>query len=128
MIRRPPRSTLFPYTTLFRSCREVAPRLGRRIDRDRVSNRGQDAVPRWDRLPRVPSGARVFQSGPRGTGNLRSSGEVASALERSAGGEGGARAPPAVSSGARPGDGARLRALDLHDRARLPRDLGAPRT
>src|SRR2546426_6183348 len=26
MIRRPPRSTLFPYTTLFRS-REVAPRL-----------------------------------------------------------------------------------------------------
>src|SRR2546422_4187494 len=23
MIRRPPRSTLFPYTTLFRSCREV---------------------------------------------------------------------------------------------------------
>src|SRR3712207_8836912 len=27
MIRRPPRSTLFPYTTLFRSSREVAPRL-----------------------------------------------------------------------------------------------------
>src|SRR5256885_4283733 len=25
MIRRPPRSTLFPYTTLFRSCGEVAP-------------------------------------------------------------------------------------------------------
>src|SRR5256885_12728998 len=25
MIRRPPRSTLFPYTTLFRSCREPAP-------------------------------------------------------------------------------------------------------
>src|SRR5436305_10127848 len=24
MIRRPPRSTLFPYTTLFRSCRQVA--------------------------------------------------------------------------------------------------------
>src|SRR2546430_12488660 len=23
MIRRPPRSTLFPYTTLFRSCREI---------------------------------------------------------------------------------------------------------
>src|SRR3712207_8001171 len=29
MIRRPPRSTLFPYTTLFRSLREpVGPRLG----------------------------------------------------------------------------------------------------
>src|SRR3712207_9138835 len=27
MIRRPPRSTLFPYTTLFRSAREVAPAL-----------------------------------------------------------------------------------------------------
>src|SRR3712207_7908476 len=25
MIRRPPRSTLFPYTTLFRSCAEMAP-------------------------------------------------------------------------------------------------------
>src|SRR5690349_24222588 len=25
MIRRPPRSTLFPYTTLFRSCRRAAP-------------------------------------------------------------------------------------------------------
>src|SRR5258707_4456744 len=26
MIRRPPRSTLFPYTTLFRSCRRMSPR------------------------------------------------------------------------------------------------------
>src|SRR2546430_5498284 len=30
MIRRPPRSTLFPYTTLFRSLRDLAaPRVGR---------------------------------------------------------------------------------------------------
>src|SRR2546427_7514064 len=29
MIRRPPRSTLFPYTTLFRSPRAIAPRLVR---------------------------------------------------------------------------------------------------
>src|SRR5690349_21978622 len=28
MLRRPPRSTLFPYTTLFRSVREVDPRAG----------------------------------------------------------------------------------------------------
>src|SRR3712207_7722272 len=28
MIRRPPRSTLFPYTTLFRSVLDVAPTLG----------------------------------------------------------------------------------------------------
>src|SRR3712207_8799144 len=30
MIRRPPRSTLFPYTTLFRSVLEVGERLGER--------------------------------------------------------------------------------------------------
>src|SRR2546422_7602058 len=28
MIRRPPRSTLFPYTTLFRSCLRASPRGG----------------------------------------------------------------------------------------------------
>src|SRR3712207_7559037 len=31
MIRRPPRSTLFPYTTLFRSLRQIRPR-GRQAD------------------------------------------------------------------------------------------------
>src|SRR5438876_8392040 len=41
MIRRPPRSTLFPYTTLFRSDDRVRPRARpcdgpRRPDRDRV--------------------------------------------------------------------------------------------
>src|SRR3989441_5594392 len=35
MIRRPPRSTLFPYTTLFRSLRLHARKLGH--DADRVS-------------------------------------------------------------------------------------------
>src|SRR3712207_5366644 len=39
MIRRPPRSTLFPYTTLFRSCYVIA------IE-------GQHALQRRDRLPR----------------------------------------------------------------------------
>src|SRR3712207_9199693 len=32
MIRRPPRSTLFPYTTLFRSCHQVH-HLDQRVDR-----------------------------------------------------------------------------------------------
>src|SRR5256885_11300448 len=32
MIRRPPRSTLFPYTTLFRSRRQVDARLPERAD------------------------------------------------------------------------------------------------
>src|SRR5258708_30805834 len=35
MIRRPPRSTLFPYTTLFRSCRENAPMADRQPARGR---------------------------------------------------------------------------------------------
>src|SRR2546428_9801596 len=38
MIRRPPRSTLFPYTTLFRSVRlghRIAARAERRLDTDR---------------------------------------------------------------------------------------------
>src|SRR3712207_8790059 len=36
MIRRPPRSTLFPYTTLFRSA-EGAPHAERIVDPDRLS-------------------------------------------------------------------------------------------
>src|SRR2546422_5258168 len=38
MIRRPPRSTLFPYTTLFRS---RSPRVSRPVDR---ADRGRDRV------------------------------------------------------------------------------------
>src|SRR3712207_8895770 len=39
MIRRPPRSTLFPYTTLFRSCRIAA--IGRlRMRREKLLQRG----------------------------------------------------------------------------------------
>src|SRR3989441_8471715 len=37
MIRRPPRSTLFPYTTLFRSIRPVAA-LANMVGRTKVSN------------------------------------------------------------------------------------------
>src|SRR5258708_19864937 len=41
MIRRPPRSTLFPYTTLFRSLGEGHPLLGRRMpDLDLVTPSG----------------------------------------------------------------------------------------
>src|SRR3712207_7572848 len=42
MIRRPPRSTLFPYTTLFRSARALRPRdrrRRRRVRRERVADR-----------------------------------------------------------------------------------------
>src|SRR5690349_22729504 len=43
MIRRPPRSTLFPYTTLFRSStgqREVLERLDRGLDAERPGHDG----------------------------------------------------------------------------------------
>src|SRR2546425_13060254 len=44
MIRRPPRSTLFPYTTLFRSVRERGP--GREVRHaDRSEAVGPDAPP-----------------------------------------------------------------------------------
>src|SRR2546427_5012209 len=38
MIRRPPRSTLFPYTTLFRSRREVQPRLANDVVQHRMGS------------------------------------------------------------------------------------------
>src|SRR2546426_11393739 len=41
MIRRPPRSTLFPYTTLFRSLRVPAPR------ERALSRQGRAVVGRW---------------------------------------------------------------------------------
>src|SRR3712207_2585530 len=46
MIRRPPRSTLFPYTTFFRSLDETAQQLvGAGYERvDQVEDRGQFAV------------------------------------------------------------------------------------
>src|SRR5256885_7895949 len=43
MIRRPPRSTLFPYTTLFRSCR------GHFVHVIRRGRRGRPGRPRGDR-------------------------------------------------------------------------------
>src|SRR5260370_29905666 len=44
MIRRPPRSTLFPYTTLFRSpfAPRRSPRIGRTVEWRRRSSPGRD--------------------------------------------------------------------------------------
>src|SRR5260221_3841136 len=42
MIRRPPRSTLFPYTTLFRSTRQMP---GAEVERHRGDARGQVGQP-----------------------------------------------------------------------------------
>src|SRR2546422_2636366 len=83
MIRRPPRSTLFPYTTLFRS-RRVEPLHGdlpreswralveRRADRGIRSRHGADGFgPRGQQVPRDPGVRHAPQgahcpSGPRG--------------------------------------------------------------
>src|SRR3712207_6934807 len=43
MIRRPPRSTLFPYTTLFRSCRGAA-RVATHLAIDHFYFRGEYAI------------------------------------------------------------------------------------
>src|SRR5256885_9542195 len=54
MIRRPPRSTLFPYTTLFRS--EMAPQSPHsRFERARGSLASAARVPRWPPNPPTPA-------------------------------------------------------------------------
>src|SRR3712207_7784957 len=53
MIRRPPRSTLFPYTTLFRSAGEADPRLQRGVV---AAHRRADEVQVLDQA--VPAGDR----------------------------------------------------------------------
>src|SRR5258708_8373157 len=56
MIRRPPRSTLFPYTTLFRSVlASPVPRL-RRYYEGATTSRSREPGPLWLRLqaPRAP--------------------------------------------------------------------------
>src|SRR3712207_8004208 len=47
MIRRPPRSTLFPYTTLFRSQVVVGEPGQAVLERDRLALLGQLQPPRW---------------------------------------------------------------------------------
>src|SRR3712207_7429323 len=73
MIRRPPRSTLFPYTTLFRS-REVLLRAAREGFEDRAplgrhpQAAGREAPRRWDPRVHAPPLACV-----RGVGSDRKS-------------------------------------------------------
>src|SRR3712207_7799222 len=69
MIRRPPRSTLFPYTTLFRSPANVAqlPLLHRRRGRSLCSEQEGLLLARDERRPpaRLGRGARGRSSGRR---------------------------------------------------------------
>src|SRR5688572_32486137 len=65
MIRRPPRSTLFPYTTLFRSSARHA----------------RDALPRNQRRRRGRRAAPIHQLGRAAARHLRSSAQVRSRSE-----------------------------------------------
>src|SRR3712207_7255986 len=82
MIRRPPRSTLFPYTTLFRSGKPepVGADAGRRVDDDAVADdalvvhggvRVDDAVAA-DAGPRADVGAGVNHRSEEHTSELQS--------------------------------------------------------
>src|SRR3712207_8150736 len=65
MIRRPPRSTLFPYTTLFRSPTIAALRAARRLW-DRVGEvSGASVAVRGLRLHAVTSSVMTTQRDPR---------------------------------------------------------------
>src|SRR2546425_3339837 len=66
MIRRPPRSTLFPYTTLFRSCVTHLPQVAAHADRHLVVTKLQgpdqrpvSSVAPLDRAGRVEELARM---------------------------------------------------------------------
>src|SRR2546428_7355442 len=56
MIRRPPRSTLFPYTTLFRSAHDERRERDRRISRDRRESLHSGVLLLGNRLAGEPLG------------------------------------------------------------------------
>src|SRR5687767_15430980 len=64
MIRRPPRSTLFPYTTLFRSRRRIGRRCSRRRGSTRVPSRAcrRDGQRRWIRIASSPGRAAILRT------------------------------------------------------------------
>src|SRR3712207_7769667 len=69
MIRRPPRSTLFPYTTLFRSARSTRPRAG-------ASASGKST-----RLPSTPRRSRPSAAGRSASSSRTRSEEHTSELQ-----------------------------------------------
>src|SRR2546430_6242804 len=75
MIRRPPRSTLFPYTTLFRSrCREtVRPALGRSIGEREANAAVGGSHCGSIEIPVIGTGAETHVHGDRKSTRLNSS-------------------------------------------------------
>src|SRR3712207_6867669 len=66
MIRRPPRSTLFPYTTLFRS-EEPRPSLGVEPQQLAVQVSGQPTAPRREFQFGQPTGGRLTSADRKST-------------------------------------------------------------
>src|SRR2546425_11429261 len=61
MIRRPPRSTLFPYTTLFRSHRLDADRApGADLGREPLAEKSDDGIGLWAAGPVLDPGVHIL--------------------------------------------------------------------
>src|SRR3712207_8416672 len=73
MIRRPPRSTLFPYTTLFRSAGGSVPAGGGEHHQPAADRGHLPHPPAGDRLPRRGLQARPDDGGDRKSTRLNSS-------------------------------------------------------
>src|SRR3712207_7539190 len=81
MIRRPPRSTLFPYTTLFRSHVRLRPEplvhlglVGTQLELDRAACIGvEDRLTAEDRVGRAGGGALLLAIADRKSTRLNSS-------------------------------------------------------
>src|SRR2546427_2164976 len=77
MIRRPPRSTLFPYTTLFRSDQDVAPAfwLKRDIQRAQRKNRRR----KEDNQQAAKGKPKTVLAAPRRHGRASTAGDISGA-------------------------------------------------
>src|SRR3712207_8875389 len=76
MIRRPPRSTLFPYTTLFRSAgrdRDSVTQIVGLVGRERAGGALQEARLECLSIPRHERGAPIFVGEDRKSTRLNSS-------------------------------------------------------
>src|SRR5258708_14124562 len=80
MIRRPPRSTLFPYTTLFRSRARARGRLELLDARDTLTTIMAGAAPDWDRFKTLVGDALERTASRAETGRIRAYGEMVDLL------------------------------------------------
>src|SRR2546427_5127598 len=71
MIRRPPRSTLFPYTTLFRSCWSGSAALGNRLRRPPSPGKAtRCSVTMWLRCSPTPTRSEEHTSELQSQSNI----------------------------------------------------------